>query len=135
MFFNFFYYWIFTRGQFHQWIYTLYWTIGTLLPTFEKLFVAQKFGVGCKTVYEIEPYTSFNLFYHLSSKVNGLMFFWRREEKDVKYWQKYLYFLLESQLLWETNVCLLDQTNFSTKLIRMHSGLASRKIQSMKVQI
>ena len=51
-----------TRGRFHKLIYALRQNICALRPTFEKLFAgakvrrkAQKFGVGLKTVYEIDP--------------------------------------------------------------------------------
>ena len=49
-------------GRFHKLIYALRQTIYAPCLTFEKLFTgkkvwrkAQKIGIGCKTVYEIDP--------------------------------------------------------------------------------
>ena len=51
-----------TRGRFHKLIYALCQNICAPRTTFKKLFTgtkvggkAQKFGVGLKTVYEIDP--------------------------------------------------------------------------------
>ena len=51
-----------TRGQSHKLVHLLHQTTWALSPTFEKLFLgalvqcgAQKIGVGCKTVYEMDP--------------------------------------------------------------------------------
>ena len=51
-----------TRGRFHKLIYALPPAVCAPRPIFEKLFTgakvgrkAQKIGVGCKTVYEIDP--------------------------------------------------------------------------------
>ena len=71
-------------GQFHKLIYALRPAICALHPTFEKLFIgakvrrkAQKIGVGCKTVYEIDPwFLQFGaVSYHLVNHCH--------EEKDI----------------------------------------------------
>ena len=51
-----------TRGQFHKQVCALRQSIYALPPTFEKPFCGikvwhrgRKLGVGCKTIYEIDP--------------------------------------------------------------------------------
>ena len=50
-----------SRGQFHKQFCALTPNFSALRPTFEKLLLAQKFGVGRKTVFEIDLWSRITL--------------------------------------------------------------------------